>query len=209
MKRLNALGLMAFSFAWGCHIQAPIDTALDPILTTAQVNEQETPMMNQSDSINFVSGSPIEPAENLLRWLNEESLTADGQRRLLRLPVVVYFEDSYRLALGESFIGTSASKRDNSLFLSLDDTSMGISLLSTLQDLCPESDSYCAVWLEGYWGSLINLDSLDFPGLPDSVQSQKEGSLKKSPFSVLRVHGRVQEQSNNNEAVTVFIEALP
>jgi len=203
MKASNLISLIAVVI-WGCQTSASVNSS--PIPLTSQLNPKETPMTNPmrpTNSVSFIPGRPIKPSSQLLNWLNNETQTASGSRKRLRLPVVIYFQDSYRLALGNSFIGTSDQDRDqDTIFLSLSDVAMSISLLSTLRDICPKTVNSCAVWLEGYWGSLIDFD------LPElSALREDQGENTKSPFSVLKVHELIQEQPEQDEEIRVFIES--
>ena len=202
MKAGNLISLIAV-LAWGCQGSTSVNSS--PIPLTSQLNNKETPMTNPmrpTNPVSFIPGPPIKPSSQLLNWLNHEAQTASGSRKRLRLPVVIHFQDSYRLALGDSFIGTSDHNRDeNTIFLSLDDTAMGVSLLSTLSHICPKTTNSCAVWIEGYWGSVIDLD------LPElSALEQDQGEDTKSSFSVLKVYEQIKEQPKQNEEVRVLIE---
>ena len=189
---------------WEC--QACTNFSSNPISSTSQLNNQETPMTNPmrpTSPVSFIPGPPIQPSSELLNWLNNETQTNSGSRTRLRLPVVIYFQDSYRLALGDAFIGISNINRDNdAIFLSLSDSAMSVSLLSTLRDLCPTTENSCAVWLEGYWGPPMELN---LPQL--SAPKQDRAKKIKSPFSVLKVHELIQEQLGQDEEVRVLIES--
>jgi hypothetical protein len=197
MKIENLISLLAV-FIYGCQSSASINSTPFPL--TSQVNTTEAPMISKNPA-NFIPGPAIKPSTQLLDWLNKEAKTASGSNKRLRLPVVIHFEDSYRLAIGNSFIGTSDADRDqNTIFLSLDDSSMGVSLLSKVTDICPKTTNSCALWLEGYWGSLINLN---IPGLSEL----REDKGKKWPFTVREVHGLIQQEAGHNQEIKVFIES--
>jgi hypothetical protein len=150
--------------------------------------------------VKFIPGPAIHPSTQLLDWLNQESNKASDSKKRLRLPVVIHFEDSYRLAIGDAFIGTSAVDRNsNAIFLSLDDISMGVSLLTRVRDICPASTTSCAVWLEGYWGTSSNLNLPRLSDLPKETE-------KKWLFTILDVPGLI-EQTGHNQEVRVFIES--
>lgn len=200
MKAMNLISLMVL-LTLGCQGSTSVNSS--PIPLTSELNNQETPITNAmrpKNPVSFIPGLPIKPSSQLLNWLNNEASTTSETRKRLRLPVVIHFEDSYRLALGDSFIGTSDKDRDNdAIFLTLDDTGMGVSLLSTLNDICPKTTNSCAVWLEGYWGSLVDLD------LPE-LSELEEDEEDKWPFAVLKVHELIQEQPEQDEEIRVFIE---
>jgi len=203
MKASNLISLIAV-LAWGCQSSARVNSS--PIPLTSQLNNKETPMTNPmkpTNPVSFIPGLAIKPSSQLLNWLNNETQTASGSRKLLRLPVVIHFQDAYRLGIGDSFIGTSDQNRDkNPIFLSLSDAAMGVSLLSTLRDICPKTTNSCAVWLEGYWGALIDFDLPELAAL-----RQDQGENTKSSFSVLKVHDLIQEPLGQNEEIRVFIES--
>lgn len=130
----------------------------------------------------WTEGPALQPAAVLLDWLERHARTETGTRRLFRLPVVVRFEDAYRLAIESAFIGTSeADRNSDSVCLRLDDTGMGMSLVSQLGPYCAGSSRVCRVWLEGYWGRLVEVP------LPE-----REGDVAGKPFAVLKVVGAVQ-----------------
>ena len=200
MKAINLISLIVV-LTWGCQGSASVNSSY----ITSELNNQETPMTNPmrpTNSVSFIPGPAIKPSNQLLNWLNNETETTSGEKKRLRLPVVIHFQDSYRLGIGDSFIGTSDQNRDdNAIFLSLSDSAMGVSLLSTLRDICPKEGNSCAVWLEGYWGSLIDFD------LPELSGRRKDRAKKiKSPFSVLKVHELIQEPLGQDEEVRVLIE---
>lgn len=139
-----------------------------------------TPMTPRTAG-SFVDGPSLEPSTDLLAWLENDVAKAAGRKRI-RLPVVAVWEDEYRLSFGAVFVGTSAPAPSDAIHLSLDDTPMGLGIIDTLADSCPEGDAACAVWLEGYWGELV-------PGMPDFDMGD-EGP-KKWPFAVLALSGAI------------------
>ncbi|MEH2191291.1 MAG: hypothetical protein V7K98_01300 [Nostoc sp.] len=197
MKAKNLTSLIT-ALIWGC--QSSPSVSCSPFSLPSQVTRTELPMISQKP-VNFITGPAIKPSAQLLDWLNQEANTASGSKRRLRLPVFIHFEDSYRLAIGDSFIGVSdVDRHNNPIFLSLDDTSMGVSLLTKVRDICPNSASSCGVWLEGYWGALIDFN---LPGLSDL----REEKAKKWPFTVLEVHGLITKQVGDNHEIKIFIES--
>lgn len=125
-------------------------------------------------------GPPLRPSEVLLAWIEEHARGASNHRRLFRLPVVVRFEDEYRLAIESACIGTSEQDcRGGAIPLTLDDTGMGSPLVTSLGPYCTRSSRVCVVWLEGLWGRLVELPDLQ----PDA---------KTFVFAVTRVVGPVE-----------------
>jgi len=87
---------------------------------------------------------------------------AASSGRLLRLPVVVEFDDEYRLAVRRAWLGTGAADpAPSALQLKLDDTSMGVSLLDSLRAACPPGPR-CAVLVDATWGPVLS----GMPALP-------------------------------------------
>jgi len=132
-------------------------------------------MKKQSDdqeSTTWVSGPNIEPADELLVWLSRSARKSDGDRRRLRIPVVVRF-DEHRLAITGAFLGAT-SEASNSVALHLDDSALGISLRERLRKRCAETQPTCVVWLEGYWGPLV-------------APAGTEATPPPYPFAVLEV----------------------
>src|SRR4051812_5948809 len=105
----------------------------------------------------MTEGPAIHPPGPLVDWLNKNAKSASGARRLFRLPVVVRFQSSHHLALGEAFIGASEDDAGaGAIALSLDTGAMGLSLLSLLSERCPPPAEACTVWLDGTWGPLFD-----------------------------------------------------
>jgi hypothetical protein len=132
-------------------------------------------MKKQSDderSASWVSGPNIEPADELLVWLSKNAAKSDGERRRLRVPVLVHFDED-RLAIAGAFLG-AASEVSKRVALHLDDSALGISLRDRLRKRCAETQPTCVVWLEGYWGSLV-------------APADTEATRPPYPFAVLRV----------------------
>ncbi len=128
----------------------------------------------------FVPGPASSPPGALLEWLNQ-SLAGSRPRRRVRLPVAVHFEDSYRLGYGPVYVGTSPGGGDGAIHLELDDTGLSNALLTTLAEQTPESEEACVLWLEGYWGPLMDgLPDFDLPGF-------EPAGPKRWPFAVLAV----------------------
>lgn len=156
----------------------------------AQQTREESRMtsMNPSTSasrVQMVEGPRLETAEDLRRWLDENSNKPDGHRRRFRLPVTLRFADEYRLALGAGSIG--------SIEVRLDDTAMQTPLLEAVKRQCPQGQTTCTLWLEGYWGPLINvpnMPSFDPPGTKH--------------FAVLRVD---QAVASNDSDIRAQMEA--
>jgi hypothetical protein len=139
----------------------------------------------------MVEGPAIQPADILLGWLRQRASIDKGGRRLFRLPVVVRFADAYRLALGEACVSTSPKDTcDNHLQLQLDDTALGISLLDRVSQHCPKPALSCAIWLEGYFGELLE------DVLPKPKPAVASRPTTKWPFAVMKVEDTtsVEEQ---------------
>jgi len=112
MKASDLISLIAV-LTWGCQGSASVNSSSIPL--RSQLNNKETPLTNPmklTNPVSFIPGLPIKPSSQLLNWLNHEAQTASGSRKRLRLPVVIHFQDAYRLALGDSFIGTSDTNLD-------------------------------------------------------------------------------------------------
>lgn len=148
-----------------------------------------------TDPVKTPEGPSIQESEPLLEWLNSNARSASGQPRLFRLPVVISFEDKFRLELGNAFIGVSEERLgENAIELSLDTAAMGISLWSLLNERCPKASISCAVWLDGYWGSAIELDQ---------PQTRKAG--EKWPFAVVRLHGLIDARTQRSKTIQVLL----
>lgn len=202
--RIGRRWCLAALLAAGCQAQAARQTR--PASPAPQSNEAQKTMttpMKPAQSARFVAGPAIRPSGPLLDWLNDKVAAAPGPRKRVRLPVVVRFEDQYRLAIGEAFIGAApGAAGDDAIFLSLDDTGMSVALLDILRDRCPKSADACAVWLEGHWGPLVDvpMPDLDLPGEP-------EDDRKRWPFAVLQVHDLIDAKAGGDETPRALVEA--
>jgi len=123
----------------------------------------------------FQAGPPVSEPATLLKWLQTKARTKAGKRRLFRLTVTVHFQDSYQLGMGDAHIGLTADAPAGAIKLDLDDGGLGISLLDTMRSRCPNKD-VCSLWLEGYWGPLLEP--------PPGLDKGDDGH----PFAVMRVH---------------------
>lgn len=147
-------------------------------------------------AVKMMDGPVIWPSAPLLEWLNRNARLASGQYRLFRLPVVVYFEDEYRLELGDAFIGASEKNLgSDAIALSLDTGAMGISLWSLLNERCPKTSTACAVWLDGYWGSSIEFNRSDTHKID-----------QKWPFTVVCLHRLIDARTQRAKTIRAFLE---
>ena len=135
----------------------------------------------------FVAGPKLKPTKELLAWLEE---LPKGVR--IRLPIVVRFTDETGFMRKDAFIGESVNELDeDSLFIKLDDTTMGIPLSSHLRSHRSEKATDCALWMEGTWGVALDLP---MPGF--------DKGTKKHTFTLRRVLEAVKGEPKG----TVFIE---
>lgn len=139
-------------------------------------------MMTSARPVKMTEGPSIRPSAALLDWLQKNARGAAGKKRRFRLPVVARFEDEHRLAIGAAHIGTGEGALGaDAIALALDDTGMANPLLDALTQRCPKGQASCALWLEGYWGPLLDAPMPEF-GAPSA-----DGE-KRWPFAVLQVH---------------------
>jgi hypothetical protein len=89
---------------------------------------------------------------------------------------VIHFKDKHRLGFGEAFLGTADPAPAEAIYLDLEDSALGISLLDRVRRRCPEPATSCALWLVGYWGP----PSLPLPPAPGDGKT-------RWPFSVVEV----------------------
>ena len=126
----------------------------------------------------FQDGPTIEPTAALLEWLNFVPKRHTIGKRLLRLPVVFFFEKDALLRSPSAVIGSPGISSPEGLIpLRILDGRLGISLMERLRADCPEKASSCALWLEGYWGGELPL--------PEAENDRKKQS--SWPFTVVRV----------------------
>lgn len=144
----------------------------------------------------FASGPKITPSKQLLDWLNTNDKMVSDRKRRIQLPVVIRFDRYDQISIRDAFVGLSPIPRSDSIFLSLDDTAMGIPLIERLKEPCPSKSNWCAVWLEGYWGTLVELNP----------PSQKKTSVTKWPFAVLKVQKPIQKKLEEDKEIRILIE---
>ncbi len=120
--------------------------------------------MKPTDSGNFEAGHPLTPASDLLAWIESNAKTG-GARTLFRLPVVVVFQDEFRMSVSKAFVGSSTDDSGaDKLALRLDDGGLGVGLFDQLNNKCDKSAKACAVWLEGHSGPNIDAAMPEPPG---------------------------------------------
>jgi|GEM_PF-1633688 len=152
--------------------------------------------------IEYLPGIPIKPRLDALAWLDDNNITLGDYRRYFKIPVTIRFENEYRLHIFQAVIGVHSSNFDNQvIYLSLDDSAMGISLIDHLRHNCEVSNQTCAVWLEGYWGKLIEDLSQEIAE-PTTLSLEQ----KKFPFAVRRFGGLISESDN---PAIIYVEKLP
>ncbi len=141
--------------------------------------------LQPSQFLQFSPGPSLESSSNLLRWLEDGVMQDREQRWRVRLPVVVLFEDpNYQLAIERAYVGMVVGEPDSqAIHLALDDSGMSDQLLGLIQSLCMPGATGCAVWLEGFWGELFEIDN-------DSTEGENEKA--EWPFAVLRMIRRVE-----------------
>ncbi|HLP88058.1 MAG TPA: hypothetical protein VK184_05560 [Nostocaceae cyanobacterium] len=180
--------------AMGSTLVNPLDLKVDTMARPMFPKRPEKP-------VNFTPTVKIKPSNLLLNWLNNIAKANSRSRKLIRLPVVILSDSSYTIGINSAFIGVSEKDLNkDSILLDIKDK-MGISLLSRASMMCPKGSKSCAIWLDGYWGSLLMPESS-----PSSLDSENQGEPKKWPFTVRRVH-KLVEESDLGEEVTVFIES--
>ena len=97
---------------------------------------------------------PEQPSTaSLARWLAQKA----GEK-----PMKVWLEIPVRLELSGQPLQpiesvTLGFGKSLPFALELDDTMMGIPLLSRLQEFCPKLKGSCSVWMQGHWGTILPL----------------------------------------------------
>lgn len=136
--------------------------------------------------VDYKPGHTLTPRAALLTWLKKNA-KRNGRRVLFRLPVVVVVKDKHRLGVGRAFVGTSPKDSgQDKLHLNLEDTRLGISLMSRLRHKCDKKALACAVWIEGTWGRLLR-----GPRLPPTTST----GPKAHPFAITFV-GKLLKDSD-------------
>jgi len=140
----------------------------------------------------FVAGPAVKPAPALLTWLEANARTESGARPMIRLPVVVHWEDEYRFGFDEVFAGSDYADRANLLKLQLDDGAMGDPIVDDIREACPKERTWCALWIDGHWGQLVEDPDFLEPG-------------GGHPFAVRRIHEYIEGAAPENP--TAYIDS--
>jgi len=134
--------------------------------------KQKAPQTDPATKVAWEVGPGVDQPAELKSWIQEVRAKPGEERPLVRIPVVASM-DEHRLQISSAFLGVSADA-SNHFALRLDDSALGISLVARLRHRCPEDRRSCVIWVEGYWGPL-----LDLPRDPDATPPY--------PFAVLEV----------------------
>ena len=195
--KIRSLLSLATTLVCGCHdgtkgeLSLPSSLLPDPpglAVAYAETKRKEgvmaSPMKPNRPATKMQEGPPIQPSQPLLDWLNSNAVNSRAQRNRFKLPVVIRFADSHRIEIASAFLSTSEKDLPKDpIELALDGTGMSISLLTVLRQRCPQTAVSCAVWLEGYWGKLIQSTSKG-----STLPSDSSSGNKRWPFAVLQVH---------------------
>ncbi len=92
--------------------------------------------------------APLTPVDGLVDWIQRRAQAED----VVRIPVVVT-----RTALGidAAELGGPGLPAEPRPSVQLDDSRLGVSLMTRLRSLCPDLDDPCAVWLDGVFGRAL------------------------------------------------------
>jgi hypothetical protein len=101
-------------------------------------------------------GPRVDSREELEAWIVNLMDQTASPRPLVRVPVLISFDES-RLAVSSAYVGALPGVK-RGIEVVLDDSALGVSLLSRLQPGCAMDESTCLIWVEGHWGSLLRLD---------------------------------------------------
>ena len=141
----------------------------------------------------FQEGPAVQPAQALLEWLNFIPKRHTVGKRLLRLPVVFFFEKNNRLRYTSAVIGgPDLSSSKGRIHLRVLDGRLGISIMDRLGMNCTKERLRCAVWLEGYWGDDLAV-----------LERKKEDTTW--PFTVVRVGDFFGEKEAGDKSLRVGV----
>ncbi|MBZ0231157.1 MAG: hypothetical protein K8M05_02330, partial [Deltaproteobacteria bacterium] len=157
-RPILAAPLLVALLSCGCPTKTAEPT---PPPTTTPVAVDASPTsepVEDAMSNSFVPGPSLSPSEPLLAWL--QASAQGGERRLLRLPVVVNFANPGRFSFGVCWIGTEpatpgASPPADAVLLKLDGTGLSVSLVEQVKQKCGDKALSCALWLDGLWGARV------------------------------------------------------
>lgn len=162
----------------------------------APVDAPPTPVSLEDAMTNsFVPGPALSPSEPLLAWL--EASAQGGERKLLRVPVVINFANPGRFSFGVCWIGTEPAKPGESppadaVLLKLDGTGLSVSLVEQVKQKCGDKALSCALWLDGLWG----------PRVEGGPVAPPQPGPPRHPFAVVEVGDAVDAAT----ATTGFVK---
>jgi hypothetical protein len=135
---------------------APAPAPVTPPPDAREVTPPPEDAMSTSSS--FQPGPALSPSAALLAWL--QASAAGGDRKLLRLPVVINFANPGRFSFGVCWIGTEPAKPgggppDDAVLIKPDSSGMSVSLVDQVKQKCGDKVMSCALWLDGLWGPLV------------------------------------------------------
>jgi hypothetical protein len=165
-----------------------------PVAADAGPDAPPTPEpVSDAMTSSFQPGPALSPPEPLLAWL--QSSAAGGNRKLLRVPVVINFANPGRFSFGQCWIGTAAATPGvgppaDAVLLKLDGTGLSVSLVEQVKQKCGEQKQLsCVLWLDGLWGPRVEGGPAVAP-TPDAPP--------RWPFAVVEVGDAVDAASTTH-----------
>jgi hypothetical protein len=174
--------LAAASLSCGCPAKSAVPTPqVSDANTPAPATPDASPTESDAMSSSFVPGPALSPSEPLLAWL--EASAAGGERKVLRLPVVLNFANPGRFSFGSCWIGTQPAEPGvgppaDAVLIKPDSTALSVSLVNQVKQKCGDKTLTCVLWLDGFWGPMVE-------GAPTTPQPA--GTTMRWPFAVVEV----------------------
>lgn len=140
--------------------------------TTPTMKKNEPGPMKPYPEISYERGPAAStPKEALLKWLDAQ-VGADGEPKLVRMPVTIRFDDG-----GMGIAGGTVGELD----LRLSDSQLGVALADHVRRECQDKKAMCSMHLAGRWRSKPRSDT------------EKLMYGDKPVFVLWRVHGKTPD----------------
>ena len=146
----------------------------------------------------YTPATSLKPKAQMLEWMQKETLDSTGNRRELKIPVVVLLKDDPLSKVRDVFLGVEPNlKKEDRLRILVDDTFKGIPFNSEVEDYCESGGNWCKLFLVGKWeATLPGIEELDKQGTPNYQ--------KRYPFNLFRVHSYPDSLPQTNEAAMIY-----
>lgn len=149
----------------------------------------------------YTPATSLKPKAQMLEWFQKETLDSEGNRRQVKIPVVVFLKDDPLSNVGEVFLGVEPKlKKEDRLRILVDDTFKGIPFSSEVDYYCKDGTQWCKLYLVGKWDA-------NLPGIGEMIQQESNNEVRRYPFSLSLVQAYPDSLPQSNKlAMIYFVE---